>query len=160
MLASSPEAPPPEFPLGDDNNNNDGLPDVGCLDDSGHSAQQQPSPRPQQDNPVGPPQNKVQKAKLGDTTAHCMLSPDLVSRIRNVSTEPLDLDDRDLCLSLEVYQNTANEPPETYIGTRRAFLRRYPELKMLSFDEVKRLVATAELSGVYLTAHGMCVDGA
>jgi hypothetical protein len=158
MLASPPKVPPLRFPFGDDKN--DGLPDVGCLDDSGHSTQQPPFPQPWQDDPVGPPQNEVQKAKLGDTTAHCMLSPDLVSRIRNASAEPLDLDDRDLRLSLGIYLAAANQPPETYIAMREAILRGYPEGKMLLFEKVKRLVATAELSGVYPIAHDTCVDEA
>jgi len=175
MPASSPEASPPEDPLDDDNN--DGQPDQGSLNDIDRSAQQPPSPWPQQENPSGQ-QNEVgedpqvfecrieelrisnelirmvRNAKLGDT--YCMLGPEFVSRIRNPPAEPLVLDDPDLHASLDLYLATANSSQETYIRVREGVLRRTPEVKMLSLERIKSKVA--ELSGVYPIIHDMCIN--
>jgi hypothetical protein len=69
-------------------------------------------------------------------------------------TEPLDVPDRFLRLSIKLFISTNNSSEETYNQTRDAILECYPEDNILTFSQVKRHVA--KLSGVHPLRSDMC----
>jgi hypothetical protein len=65
-------------------------------------------------------------------------------------------DDPDLLLSIAEFIAHANSSQKTYAASVLNHRRRTPEVKMLSYDQVKRRVS--RLSGVVTWQHDMCVD--
>ena len=65
-------------------------------------------------------------------------------------------EDPDLLLSISNYVDTLNASQDVYAKTRLNFQRRSPEVKMLSYDQVKRRVS--RLSGVVTWQDDMCID--
>ncbi|KAJ3533931.1 hypothetical protein NM688_g7210 [Phlebia brevispora] len=88
------------------------------------------------------------------TLAADKLDPQVLYRLRNPSTEELDLSCPILRMSLEVY-HLDNITIDTYNGVRRT-VQRNLNVMMLSYDQVKR--RCAEISGVCPVYHDMCVD--
>jgi hypothetical protein len=82
------------------------------------------------------------------------LDDNVRTRLRNPPQETLDVDDPDLRLSLDIFLAVSNASQDTYTNVRNAILRRHPETRILSFDQVKRKVS--ELSGVVSIIHHMC----
>jgi hypothetical protein len=82
------------------------------------------------------------------------LEPEILERLRNPPTQPLVLDDLDVRLSIETYFATFRSAQRTYREVREAFLQRYPDSKMLSYEQVEKLLA--ELTGIYPVEHHMC----
>ncbi|OBZ66066.1 hypothetical protein A0H81_13935 [Grifola frondosa] len=84
------------------------------------------------------------------------LHADALARLRNPPQQPLQIDDPDILLSLEIYLAISNASQETYDHVRSAILRRHPETKILSYYQVKKMIA--ELSGVDAVSNDMCVN--
>ncbi|THH07169.1 hypothetical protein EW146_g9401 [Bondarzewia mesenterica] len=84
------------------------------------------------------------------------LDPDVLYHLRNPPSEPLNLDDPDLRLSLDVFLAVSNASQETYHSIRAAIQRYNPNSGILSYDQIKRHVS--ELSGVSLIVEHMCVN--
>ncbi|KAL6303322.1 hypothetical protein BKA93DRAFT_735348, partial [Sparassis latifolia] len=84
------------------------------------------------------------------------LDTETINRLRHPIEAPLDIDDPDMLLSLEVFLSVTNASQDTYTSVCTAILRRYPDNTICTFDQVKRKVA--ELSGVVPLIHHMCVN--
>jgi hypothetical protein len=82
------------------------------------------------------------------------LPEDVLTRLRHPLEQPLDIDDPDIRLSIDLFLSISNASQDTYTSVRAAILRRHPDNLILSFDQVKRKVA--ELSGVASIIHHMC----
>ncbi|CDO71523.1 hypothetical protein BN946_scf184910.g22 [Trametes cinnabarina] len=83
------------------------------------------------------------------------LEPDMLHRLRNPPQYSLEITDPDTLLSLELFFATLNASEKTYDAVRRAYLRRHPEDKVLSYYEVQKLVE--ELSGVVAHMEHQCI---
>lgn len=94
--------------------------------------------------------NGLHAASLDDEN----LPNEVLEHLRHPIQEPLDIDDPDIRLSIDLFLSVSNASQETYSSVRAAILRRYPNSQILSFHQVKRKVT--ELSGVVSTVHDMC----
>jgi hypothetical protein len=84
------------------------------------------------------------------------LDPESLERLRNPPQEPVDVSNPDLHLSIDLFLAVSNSSEETYTSVREAVLRRFPDVELLSLDQVKRRVA--ELSGVVPIVSHMCIN--
>ena len=84
------------------------------------------------------------------------MDPDDLSRLRYPPQEPIDIDDPNLRLALDLFLAVGNSSQETYNSARKAIRRRYPDEELFSYDQIKRRVAS--LSGVIPLAHDMCIN--
>ena len=94
----------------------------------------------------------IEEAKLDS-----QFSPDELDAFRNpqeILSSPSD--DPDLLLSISNYVANLNASQDIYIKNRLNIQRRFPGAKILSYDQVERLVSN--LSGVSTWQHDMCVD--
>jgi hypothetical protein len=82
------------------------------------------------------------------------LDPAVLERLRNPPHAPLMLDDADIRFSIETYFATFRSAQRTYREVREGVLRRYPDSKMCSYEQVESLLA--ELTGIYPCMHDMC----
>ncbi|KIY53770.1 hypothetical protein FISHEDRAFT_18296, partial [Fistulina hepatica ATCC 64428] len=97
----------------------------------------------------------IQNASLKNTDVQPL--PDWVyDQIRSPPTEQLTLDDQHDRLSVNVFLATSNAAGITYDAVRDAIIMCYPDSKMLTYSQVKRLVE--KLSGVVEVMNDMCVD--
>ncbi|KAJ6622998.1 hypothetical protein B0H10DRAFT_2213999 [Mycena sp. CBHHK59/15] len=73
------------------------------------------------------------------------LNPDIIERLKNPPqyTPTLNADKH---LSIDLFLSVSNASEETYNSVRTAVMRRHPDDDILSYYQVKKLVA--ELSGV------------
>jgi hypothetical protein len=93
-------------------------------------------------------------ASLDDPCAN--LDDNMLARLRNPPTEPVDISDNDILAGLDLFLGTINFPQDAYINSREVMMRRHPEEKIPSFDQIKRIVA--EITGVVPIVHHMCVN--
>jgi len=94
---------------------------------------------------------------LEEATLESQFSPDELETFQNpqkLSSSPSK--DPDLLLSISNYVANLNASQDIYRKNRLNIQRRSPEIKMLSYDQVKRRVSS--LSGVLTWQHDMCVD--
>ncbi|GBE80227.1 hypothetical protein SCP_0214370 [Sparassis crispa] len=84
------------------------------------------------------------------------LDANTIHRLHHPIEAPLDIDDPDLLLSIEIFLSVTNTSQATYTAVRGAILHRYPENTILTFDQVKSKIA--ELSGVVPIIQDMCVN--
>ena len=94
---------------------------------------------------------------LEEATLESQFSPDELETFKNpqgLSFSPSE--DPDLLLSISNYVANLNASQDIYRKNRLNIQRRSPEVKMLSYDQVKRRVSS--LSGVLTWQHDMCVD--
>ena len=94
---------------------------------------------------------------LEEATLESQFSPDELEALRNpqeLSSSPSE--DPDLLLSISSYITNLNVSQDIYRKNHLNIQRRSPEVKMLSYDQVKRKVSS--LSGVVTWQHDMCVD--
>ena len=84
------------------------------------------------------------------------LDEEVLQRLRQPLTEPLDVNDPDLWLSLDLFLSCSNASEETYHNSRAAILRRHPDDEVLSYARIKSKIA--ELSGVVPILHHMCIN--
>lgn len=96
------------------------------------------------------------RAVRNATLATEPLAEDVLERLRNPPTYPLDLSDADLRMSIDLYLAVRNASEETYNATRTAIMRRHPEDHILSYHAVRSKVT--ELTGVTSVTHDMCID--
>lgn len=79
-----------------------------------------------------------------------------IHRLRNPDTEPVDLDNPDARLSIDIYMACSNASESTYTAVRKSVLRRFPDVEILSYHRVKALVA--DITGVTSIADDMCIN--
>ena len=94
---------------------------------------------------------------LKEATLESQFSPSELDEFRNpqeISFSPSE--DPDLLLSILNYIANLNASQDVYNKNRLNIQRRFPEAKVLSFDQAKRMVS--KLSGVVTWKHDMCVD--
>ncbi|KAF8633516.1 hypothetical protein AX17_004432 [Amanita inopinata Kibby_2008] len=84
------------------------------------------------------------------------LDTETIERLRNPPEDLVDISDPDIRLSLDIFLAGTNASEQVYKSSREAILYRFPDCKMLSFYEVKKLVA--ELSGIVSVEDDMCVN--
>ncbi|KZT40746.1 hypothetical protein SISSUDRAFT_1090039 [Sistotremastrum suecicum HHB10207 ss-3] len=96
----------------------------------------------------------IRDASLDDE--HSGLNKDQLRRLRNPSVNKVEeeLSDPDLRASLDLYISLGNSSGETYTVVRDIWMRRHPEDKILSLDEVKK--RAMEITGIQEVAHDMC----
>jgi hypothetical protein len=82
------------------------------------------------------------------------LDDETLERLRDPSTEPLDISDPAHRYSLDNFLATTNASEETYNAICDAYIRRHPENELLSHAAIKKKVA--EWSGVVPIRSQMC----
>lgn len=80
----------------------------------------------------------------------------MLHRLRNPLERPLELGDRTLRLSIDIYLALDNASQCHYDGVCRAILQSLPDVKTLSYHEVKQKIA--EITGVSAIKHDMCIN--
>jgi hypothetical protein len=84
------------------------------------------------------------------------LPDDVIERLRNPLKGPVDIEDSDIILSLDLYKSCDNASEATYNSVRQSIIRRFPACNILSYYSVKKVVA--ETSGVISVLDDMCVN--
>ena len=84
------------------------------------------------------------------------LEPNVLERLRNPVTEPVDISDPDLRLSLDLFMACNHASEATYNAVRGSILRRFPSLEILSYYSVKKHVS--EITGVTSILDDMCIN--
>ncbi|PPQ82247.1 hypothetical protein CVT26_008926 [Gymnopilus dilepis] len=74
--------------------------------------------------------------------------------LRNPPTQPLEIDDRDVLLSIKLFLSTSNASDQIYKNVRQDFLDDDPTRQLLSHARVKKKIA--ELTGVFAIINDMC----
>lgn len=95
----------------------------------------------------------LDNAKIDDEFSS--LSSDVISRLRNPPTSPVNINCPDLRLGLDLFISVINSPQQTYTSAREAILRRHPDDKIPTYDQVKRRIA--DITGVEAMEHDMCI---
>ncbi|KAG6819020.1 hypothetical protein H0H93_016276 [Arthromyces matolae] len=95
--------------------------------------------------------NLIKKATLDEDK----LDSDTLHRLRNPIEGPVDLNDPDDKLSIEIFA-ASNASEGTYNQLRDAIRRRYPDNTMLTFHNVKKLIA--DLTGIVPVMDDMCIN--
>lgn len=96
--------------------------------------------------------HELNKATLDDDK----LDPDVINRLRNPITKPVDISDPDIRLSLDLFIACERASEAIYKAICEAFMRRCPDINILSHYRVKKLVA--EISGVVSVLDDMCIN--
>ncbi|EMD38713.1 hypothetical protein CERSUDRAFT_48591, partial [Gelatoporia subvermispora B] len=119
-----------------------------------------PSPEPEEDatSAIQDIQTALDfiKSVRNATLDNSGLPAHVVERLRNPITHLLEIKDRDLLYSLDLWLSINNASQETYNDVRQASLRRHPRDNVLSFAAVERQVT--ELTGIAPLCHDMCID--
>ncbi|OBZ71428.1 hypothetical protein A0H81_08373 [Grifola frondosa] len=84
------------------------------------------------------------------------LDPSVLDQLRNSVHAPLEIDDPDLRLSLDIYLAVSNASQDTYNDVRAAILRRYPDSAIFTYDQIKSRLS--ELSGIVSILRDMCIN--
>lgn len=84
------------------------------------------------------------------------LDPDMFERLRNPINEAIDISDPDTRLSLDLFMACNHASELTYKAVRDSVLRRIPNLNILSYYSVKKLVS--EITGVGSVLDDMCIN--
>lgn len=84
------------------------------------------------------------------------LDQDVIDQLRNPITEPVDISDPDIRLSLNLFMACNSASEATYASVRDAILRRSPDFNVLLHYRTKKLVA--EISGVVSALDDMCIN--
>jgi hypothetical protein len=92
----------------------------------------------------------LQGASLDESNLH----KDIIERLRNPPTSPVNVGDPDLRLGLGLFLATINASQETYNLSRNAIIQRHPDDKIPSFDKIKRHIA--DITGVVPILEHMC----
>ena len=74
--------------------------------------------------------------------------------LRNPPTQPLEIDDRDVLLSIKLFLSTSNASDQIYKNVCQDFLDDDPTRQLLSHTRVKKKIA--ELTGVFAIINDMC----
>lgn len=84
------------------------------------------------------------------------LEPDVLERLRNPVSQPVDISDPDLRLSLDLFMACSHASEATYNAVRDSILRRFPNLEILSYYSVRNRVS--EITGVSSILDDMCIN--
>jgi hypothetical protein len=95
----------------------------------------------------------LENARIDDQFSS--LSTNIVNRLRNPLTSPVNIDCPDLRFGLDLFISVINSPQKTYTSARQAVLRRHPDDKIPTYDQVKRHIA--DITGVEAMEHDMCI---
>ncbi|KDR65528.1 hypothetical protein GALMADRAFT_81760, partial [Galerina marginata CBS 339.88] len=82
------------------------------------------------------------------------LDAEELDRLRNPVTKPVDIDDRDVLLSIKLFLSTSNASDQIYKNIHKNVVEDSPDCNILSHAQVKK--ALAELTGVHAIVHDMC----
>lgn len=96
--------------------------------------------------------NEIAKATLDNGK----LDEDVISRLRNPDTDPIDISDPDIRLSINLYLACSNASQKTYSDMREAIICRYPHSGLLTYYSVRKLVTN--LTGVIAIRDDMCIN--
>ena len=97
--------------------------------------------------------NEIAQATLNNGK----LDEDVVSRLRNPDTDPIDISDPDIRLSINLYLACSNASQKTYSDMREAVICRYPDSGLLTpYYSVRKLVTN--LTGVIAIRDDMCIN--
>ncbi|KAF8989522.1 hypothetical protein BDZ89DRAFT_1152279 [Hymenopellis radicata] len=96
------------------------------------------------------------KAVQEATLEEGKLEEDTLDRLRNPIEEEVDISDRFIRLSLDIYLDTTNASVETYNDVRNSVLRCYPDAQFLSHHDVTKLVES--ITGIVTVADDMCIN--
>jgi hypothetical protein len=96
--------------------------------------------------------DEIKKATLDNGK----LDPSVVEYLRNPDREIVDVTDPDIRFSLDLYMSCTNASEATYNSVRQSILRRFPEIDVLSYYLVKKLVS--KISGVVAVNDDMCIN--
>ncbi|RXW18513.1 hypothetical protein EST38_g7354 [Candolleomyces aberdarensis] len=94
----------------------------------------------------------IKNARITDS----IFPKDLQEAVLQPIEEIFDLDDPDIELSLNTYLAIANASEDVYRSVRTIILKRWPESKMLSFEQIRKKVQ--EFSRVTPIISDMCVN--
>ncbi|KAJ7062570.1 hypothetical protein C8F01DRAFT_1209920 [Mycena amicta] len=97
---------------------------------------------------------EFQDAVRNATLENSGLDDDYIHRLRNPPTAPVDLSDKDLRLSLDLFLSTLNASEETFEQVRDSVMRSHPDDVLLTLPEVKKTLA--EITGVVPLKNDMC----
>ena len=100
-------------------------------------------------------QQLIQELKRA-TLDNDKLDSDTVYRLRHPITEPIDISDPDVRLSLDLFMACSNASEATYAAVRDAIIRRFPGLDVLSHYRMKKMVS--KISGVVSVLDDMCIN--
>ena len=84
------------------------------------------------------------------------LEEDVIRRLQNPEEGPVDVSDANTRLALDLFIACENSSQKTYSSVRDAILRRFPDIELLSYHSVKKLVAN--ISGVVSVRDDMCIN--
>lgn len=78
------------------------------------------------------------------------LDAEVIERLRNPQedSEPIDISDPDIRLSLDLFMACEDDLQKTYSDIRKSVLHQYPNLNVLTYRSVKDLVANLNISRV------------
>ena len=80
-----------------------------------------------------------------------------IDYLRYPEEGPVDISDPDTRLSLDIFLSCNNASEQTYTDVRHAILTRFPDACVLSYYDVKNLVA--KITGVCAVYDDMCING-
>ena len=80
-----------------------------------------------------------------------------IDYLRYPDEAPVDISDPDTRLSINVFLDCKNASEQTYTDVRDSILMRFPDTGILSYHDVKNLVA--KITGVCAVYDDMCING-
>jgi hypothetical protein len=92
----------------------------------------------------------LQEASLDNSK----LDKDIIERLRNPPTFPVDVGNPDLQLGLRLFLAMINSSQETYALSREAIMLRHPDDQIPSFHQIKQTIA--DITGVVPIVDHMC----
>ena len=96
------------------------------------------------------------KAIQNATLDNGKMDQDTIDRLRNPSEEIVDISDRDIRFSLDLYMACRNASEATYNSVRKSIIHRFPKISILSHHLSKKMVS--EISGVVCVKDDMCIN--
>lgn len=99
-------------------------------------------------------QKLIQEISLA-TLKKDKLNPEMLENLKHPDTEPVDISDPDTHLSLDLFMSCNNASQATYNAARESILHHFPNITVLSYYSVKKLVL--KISGVDTVLDDMCI---
>jgi len=84
------------------------------------------------------------------------LDKECIYQLRHPSLETFDLNDQDVCLSIDLFMSCINSSEETYNDVCQSIQRQFPEVQILSYHLVKKQLA--KITGVESILDDMCIN--
>ena len=95
---------------------------------------------------------RISEATLDNTK----LSEDVRKRLREPLEGPVNIEDPDTRLSLDLFLACEHSSEETYTAVRDSIIRRFPGTQVLTYAQVKNLVR--DITGVESINEDMCLN--